>query len=61
MRQNDGLEAISEHLATLSPEDLDHLRDKLSIAIQRDVEVADLDGGIGPLVSQAFCSYPRPT
>lgn len=52
----EGLEAISEHLATLHSEDLDALRGRLSIAVQRDVEVTDTDGGTGPLVSQAFCS-----
>jgi hypothetical protein len=51
-----GLEAISEHLAKLGPEEIDALRGMLAIGIQSDVEVADAPGERLPLVSQAFCS-----
>ncbi len=51
-----GLEAISQHLASLSQEEVDALRGKLAIAVQSDVEVTDAAGAPGPLVSQAFCS-----
>jgi hypothetical protein len=52
----EGLEAISRHLASLGAEDIDALRGKLAIAVQSDVEVTDGAGTPGPLVSQAFCS-----
>jgi hypothetical protein len=51
-----GLDAISEHLRTLSPEELDTLRGKLRIGVHSDVEVTDADGPDRPIVSQAFCS-----
>jgi len=51
-----GLEAISEHLAKLGPEEIDALRGKLAIGVQSDVEVTDAPGERRPLVSQAFCS-----
>jgi hypothetical protein len=52
----DGLDAITRHLGTLAPEQLDVLRGKLSIGIHRDVEVTDSATEPRPLVSQAFCS-----
>jgi hypothetical protein len=51
-----GLDAISSHLASLDVGQVDDLRGKLSIAVQRGVEVTDVDARPGPLVSQAFCS-----
>jgi hypothetical protein len=51
-----GLEAISGHLATLRPEEIDALRGRLSIGVQWDVEVTEGVAGPHPLVSQAFCS-----
>jgi hypothetical protein len=52
----EGLAAISSHLETLSPEDVDELRGRLRIGVHRDVEVTDGAGPKRPLVSQAFCS-----
>jgi hypothetical protein len=51
-----GLNAIAGHLAALGPDELDHLRGKLSVGIHSDVEVTDLSGDRRPTVSQAFCS-----
>jgi hypothetical protein len=52
----EGLAAISRHLAAASPDDVDALRGLLHIGVHRDVEVTDGAGVPGPLVSQAFCS-----
>src|SRR5439155_4186783 len=51
-----GLDAITNHLASLTPEQTDTLRGMLRIGVQRDVEVTDTDGAQPPMVSQAFCS-----
>ena len=51
-----GLAAISRHLQTLPPEQVDRLRAKLCIGLHRDVEVTEARGEPRPLVSQAFCS-----
>ena len=51
-----GLDAITQHLAALSPEDLDVLRGKLLVGVHRDVEVTDAEGPGRPTVSQVFCS-----
>lgn len=51
-----GLDAIAQHLAALSPEDLDDLRGKLLVGVHRDVEVTDAEGPLRPTVSQVFCS-----
>ena len=51
-----GLDAITEHLSTLKPAQLDILRGKLCIGIHHNVEVTDADGENHPFVSQAFCS-----
>ena len=51
-----GLEAISERLAKLRPDEIDDLRGKLAIGVQSDVEVTDAPGERRPLVSQVFCS-----
>src|SRR5271156_4962013 len=51
-----GLDAITEHLGALQPDQLDVLRGKLCIGVHRDVEVTDVAGEHRPLVSQAFCS-----
>jgi hypothetical protein len=52
----EGLDTISAHRARLPPEQIDALRGKLWIAVQRGVEVTEACNGQGPLVSQAFCS-----
>jgi hypothetical protein len=51
-----GLDAITGHLAMLSPEQTDTLRGMLRIGVHRDVEVTDTDSTDRPRVSQAFCS-----
>lgn len=51
-----GLDAITRHIASLTPEQTDTLRGMLRIGIHRDVEVTDADGEPLPIVSQAFCS-----
>jgi hypothetical protein len=51
-----GLDAITSHLASLTPEETDTLRGMLRIGVHRDVEVTDADGDLLPIVSQAFCS-----
>ena len=51
-----GLTMISEHLGTLSPEDIDQLRGQLRIGLLRDAEVTDAAGPSRPVVSQVFCS-----
>jgi len=52
----DGLNAIANHIKLLRPEEVDTLRGKLSIGMQRDVEVTEASGEHSPVVSQAFCS-----
>lgn len=51
-----GLDAITQHLAALSAEEIDVLRGKLLVGLHRDVEVTDADGPVRPTVSQVFCS-----
>ena len=51
-----GLDAITQHLLALRPEQVDILRGKLCIGVHSDVEVTDAAGERRPLVSQAFCS-----
>ena len=51
-----GLDAITQHLRGLRPEQVDVLRGKLCIGVHSDVEVTDAVGEHRPLVSQAFCS-----
>jgi hypothetical protein len=51
-----GLDAITQHLRALRPEQVDMLRGKLCIGAHSDVEVTDAGGENRPLVSQAFCS-----
>jgi hypothetical protein len=51
-----GLDAITQHLRALRPEQVDILRGKLCIGVHSDVEVTDAEGERRPLVSQAFCS-----
>jgi hypothetical protein len=51
-----GLEAISAHLRSLTPEAVAALAGQLRIGVHRDVEVTDAEGPQRPLVSQAFCS-----
>jgi hypothetical protein len=51
-----GLEAISGHLKSLSPEQIKALGGKLRIGMHSDVEVTASIGTKGQLVSQAFCS-----
>jgi hypothetical protein len=51
-----GLDAITQHLRALRPEQVDILRGKLCIGVHSDVEVTDAAGERRPLVSQAFCS-----
>jgi len=50
------LEAISAHLSTLDDDARDALRGRLSIAIQRSVEVTEPGAPAGQFVSQAYCS-----
>ena len=52
----EGLIAISELLRESSAEELDNLRSRLAIGLQRDAEVTDLPPGERQRVSQAFCS-----
>jgi hypothetical protein len=56
MCSREGPDLISAHLASLRPEQIDALRGKMCIAVQRDVEVTEACNGQGPLVLQAFCS-----
>jgi len=51
-----GLDAISRHLESLSPDRIDNLRGKLCIGLHRDVEVTEATGPDRLLVTQAFCS-----
>ena len=51
-----GLDAITQHLRVLRPEQVDILRGKLCIGVHSDLEVTDAAGEGRPLVSQAFCS-----
>jgi hypothetical protein len=51
----EGLQAIAGHLSRLSPEEIDALRARLSIAVQSGVELTEAETS-GRLVSQAFCS-----
>jgi hypothetical protein len=51
-----GLETITNHLKSISEEDIDRLREKLKIGLHSDVEVTEATGPNIPLVSQAFCS-----
>lgn len=52
----EGLAAITSHLGTLNPAEVDALRSLLRIGVHRDVEVTDGDGSQRQLVSQAYCS-----
>jgi hypothetical protein len=56
MCSREGLDAISDYLATLHADEIDRLRGMLSIGLQWGVEVTEACNGQGPLVSQAFCS-----
>lgn len=51
-----GLDAITQHLRAIGPEQAAVLAGKLRIGVHRDVEVTDAPNLPGPLVSQAFCS-----
>jgi hypothetical protein len=51
-----GLDAITNHLASLTSEQTDSLRSMLRIGVHSDVDVTDADGAQVPVVSQAFCS-----
>ena len=51
-----GLEAITAHLGSLRQQERDALCGLLRIGVHSDVEVTDVPGAHGPLVSQAFCS-----
>src|SRR5271156_5754444 len=51
-----GLDAITQHVQALLPEQIDKLRAKLCIGVHSDVEVTDAAGEHRPLVSQALCS-----
>jgi hypothetical protein len=51
-----GLDAITSHLTSLTQAETDTLRGMLRIGLHRNVEVTDADGGLLPIVSQAFCS-----
>jgi hypothetical protein len=51
-----GLEAIAKLLPSLKPEEIDRLRERLSIGVHHGVEVTEAEGPDRPTVSQAFCS-----
>jgi len=51
-----GLDAITQSLRALRPEQVDILRGKYCIGVHSDVEVTDAEGEHRPVVSQAFCS-----
>lgn len=51
-----GLDAIAQHLGTLTTDQIDLLRGKLRIGIHHDVEVTEAAGPDRPRVSQLFCS-----
>jgi hypothetical protein len=51
-----GFEAIAHLLASLQPDAIDALRERLSIGVHHDVEVTEAEGPNQPIVSQAFCS-----
>ena len=51
-----GLDAIAQHLGTLTTGQIDVLRGKLRIGIHHDVEVTEAAGPDRPRVSQLFCS-----
>ncbi len=52
----DGLAAIGRLLRNSSPEEVDSLRSRLAIGLQRGADVTDLPPGQRHRVSQAFCS-----
>ena len=54
-----GLDAITNHLASLTFEEIDTLRGLLRIGVHSGVEVTDADEPL-PIVSQAFCSALPP-
>ena len=51
-----GLDAITRHLRTLAPDEIDVLRGKLRIGVHSDVEATEAVGPKRPQVSQALCS-----
>jgi hypothetical protein len=51
-----GLDAITDHLASLTPEETDRLRGMLRIGVHQGVEVTDVESANPPIVTQAFCS-----
>ncbi|NMN72966.1 hypothetical protein [Rhizobium sp. 57MFTsu3.2] len=51
-----GLAAITRHLKSLAPDEIDILRGKLRIGLHRDVEATEVEGPKRPQVSQALCS-----
>lgn len=52
----DGVDAMSQHVASLDEAARDGLRQLLRIGLHWDVEVTDAEAFPGPEVSQAFCS-----
>lgn len=52
----DGLDAITRHLRTLAPDEMDILRGKLRIGLHSDVEATEAEGPKRPRISQALCS-----
>jgi hypothetical protein len=56
LASSQGLSMISEHLRSLSPEEIDQLRGQLRIGLLSDAEVTEAAASARPLVSQAFCS-----
>ncbi|WP_018858429.1 hypothetical protein [Rhizobium sp. 42MFCr.1] len=52
----EGLDAITRHLRSLAPDEIDILRGKLRIGLHRDVEATEVEGPKRPRVSQALCS-----
>lgn len=56
MFTREGVDQVSAHIQSLTPESADTLRRTLRIGIHWDVDVTDAEALPRPIVSQAFCS-----
>lgn len=54
--KEEGLGAITRHLRTLAPDDIDILRGKLRIGLHSDVEATEVEAPKRYQISQALCS-----